>query len=193
MIKSCLPILTRAKRFLGRLSVRSLGFVLLVVNVGCASPVLPSKPHRGIEGEYSGLLRITTTNVIITDNIVFEIKLSNPDDFSEGVYSHRFDTLALDTADMPDICDMLSGVWFIRNGKIVLEPGAVEDTTCDVSLLPTSLVEVSVDSVVEVSFGFITINTNPPTKDIGDSLILVQQRPSDGVRVEFRLVLTGTP
>ncbi len=163
----------------------------------CKADIILPKA-RGLDGDYAGLLIISkSTNnapaVTDTDHVIFSFRLTNPDDSASGTYSHRFDTLTTDTTDTPDFCDMPRGEWVIKNGKLIFSPGAVGVSTCDETLVPTSLIDGAGGSITEVPFGFITINTPPPTEDIGDSLILKQDRLADGIKTEFQLVLTGVP
>ncbi len=172
-----------------------IGFGSIVAGViltACKADIVLPKA-RGFDGEYAGLLIITRGTPVVTDtdHVVFTFRLTNPDFPDFGTYSHRFDTLNTDTTDFQDFCDMPKGDWSLSNGKLIFEPGPVGVNLCDETLVPTSIIDIAGGGKTEISFGFITVNTDPPTEVLGDSLILKQSRDLDGINTEFRLVLTG--
>ncbi len=183
------------------------GIVLLILGsvvgglilTGCKADIILPK-DRGLDGDYAGLLIIITNqnnNVPVetdTDHVVVTLRLDDENDLTVGTYSHRFDTLNTDTTDTPNFCDMPRGAWLIKNLKLRLDPGppAVSET-CNDKLIPNSIFEGAGGTQEEINFSIRTSNNPPFDDDIGDSLILKQERNVEGITTVFELVLTNIP
>jgi len=180
--------------FLRGVVLVSLGSVVagLVLSACKADIVLP--PPRGLAGDYVGTLTVVASDSTQTDRVIFTLRITDPTNNPDaGTYSHRFDTLGADSTDSPDLCDMPKGDWTLKNGKLILSPGNVGVSTCNETLVPTSIIDKSGGAVEEIPFGFRTANNPPPEDAIGDSLIISQDRLADNIKTTFRLVLTALP
>ncbi len=174
----------------GRFSVACCIVALLILSAACEDPVRPSRfHHRGIEGRYTGLITITRGELTLTEYVVFDLRLPDPNDLSQGVYSHRLDTLNPASVVNNDMCDVPLGEWYIQNLGIVLSPQFFTVATeCDPRLVPDS--RLPDDSVNVVSFAIRTVNVQPLDVPIGDSLILYQASRPDGASTMIELTLT---
>ncbi|MFQ5608278.1 MAG: hypothetical protein ACE5GA_10050 [Candidatus Zixiibacteriota bacterium] len=154
---------------------------------------------RGIEGEYRGLLIITeefrTGNLETTDTtpVVAVFRLGADASEQAGTYAHFFDTTNTDTSLTDVYCDITLGTWSVKDGKLLLAPGPTDPgSICNPQIVPNSFIE-SPSGVIEIGFGFTKLKIDPVDVEIGDSLVLRQERFTKGLLTVFKLELETVP
>lgn len=160
---------------------------------GCKDDIILPEP-RGIEGVYSGMLFITQnlSSGALPDSQCVQLTIRLGADNQAGSYSLEFDSSSC-PVDTPIFCNIPRGDWSIKDGKVFLAPGDPDGSiTCNELLVPNSFPDNG-GNATEIGFGFFKIKNPPVDSEIGDSLIIRQDRPNDDMLTVFKLVLDVIP